>query len=241
MRVVGALLRASGLVLVVAAAGPAGIARAEAPVASFSWFPSAPHTGEPVYLASTATDATSPITSFAWDLAGGGAFGEAGPVITTTFSTAGTHAVRLLVTAADGSSSIAAATIQVTDPPAGVLLPFPVVRVVGNVLRSGLKIRLLSVEAPPGASISVACRGRGCPLSSERQAATTTSIEAVTLRFHRFERLLPAGVVLEVRVSKAGRVGEYTRLLIRHQRTPIRLDECLDPAGITPMRCPSGG
>jgi PKD domain len=240
MRVVGALLRAAALAYVFGALGSVGGASAEAPVASFSWFPSSPHTGEPVSLASTATDATSPITSFAWDLAGGGAFGEAGPVITTSFSAAGTHAVRLLVTAADGSSSIAAAAIQVSDPPAGVLLPFPVVRVVGNVLRSGLKMRLLSVEAPPGASISVECRGRGCPLSSERQAATSTGVEAVTLRFHRFERLLRAGVVLEVRVSKPGRVGEYTRLVIRHYRPPLRLDECLDPAGITPMRCPTG-
>jgi PKD domain len=220
--------------------GSVGSASAEAPVASFSWFPSSPHTGEPVSLASTATDASSPITAFAWDLAGGGAFAEAGPVITTTFSSAGSHAVRLRVTAADGSSNIATETIQVSDPPAGVLLPFPVVRVVGNVLRSGVKIRLLTVEAPPGASISVECRGRGCPLKSERRIATSSSVEAVTLRFHRFERRLPAGVVLEVRVSKAGRVGEYTRLLIRHRRPPLRLDECLDPAGITPMRCPSG-
>jgi hypothetical protein len=60
----------------------------------------------------------------------------------------------------------------------------------------------------------------------------------VTLRFRRFEHSLPAGVVLEVRVSKVGQIGEYTRLLFRHHRPPARVDECLDPAGIMPMACP---
>jgi hypothetical protein len=59
------------------------------------------------------------------------------------------------------------------------------------------------------------------------------------LRFRRFERALPAGIVLEIRVSKIGEIGKYTRLLIRHRRPPTRLDNCLDPAGILPMTCPS--
>jgi hypothetical protein len=176
----------------------------------------------------------------AWDLAGSGAFDQIGPVISTTFSAPGSHTVRLRVTAADGSSSIASAPIQVKAPPAGLLLPIPIVRIVGTALASGFKLRLLAVEAPPGARITASCRGRGCPVKYEIQVAPPTSVGAVTLRFQRFERALPAGVVLEVRVSRAGQIGGYTRLLIRHRRPPTRLDECLDPAGILPMPCPAG-
>jgi hypothetical protein len=147
--------------------------------------------------------------------------------------------VRLRVTAADGSSSIGAEAIPVTVPPAGVLLPVPIVRIVGTSLASGFKMRLLSVEAPPAAGITITCAGRGCPVRSESQIATSTGVGAVTLRFRQFERALPAGVVLEIRVSKIGEIGKYTRLLIRHRRPPTRLDDCLDPAGILPMTCPS--
>src|SRR5207302_3388860 len=124
--------------------GPVAGAIAESPVASFTWFPASPHTGEPVLLASTSTDATSPIVGVAWDLVDSGAFAEVGPVVSTSFSAAGSHTVRLRVIAADGSSSVAAAAIQVVARPAGVLLPIPVVRIVGSVRALGFKLRLLS-------------------------------------------------------------------------------------------------
>jgi hypothetical protein len=234
------LVNGTALAVLAVAMGPAAGAIAGSPVASFTWFPASPHIGEPVSLASTSTDATSPIVGAAWDLGGSGVFEEIGPLISTTFSAPGSHTVRLRVTAADGSSSIAAAAIQVAPTPAGLLLPIPVVRIVGSVRALAFKLRLLSVEAPPGARITVSCRGRGCPLRAESQVARSTSVEAVTLRFRRFERPLPAGVVLEVRVSKIGQIGEYTRLLFRHHRPPARVDECLDPAGIVPVACPAG-
>jgi hypothetical protein len=233
------IVRATAVAVVACGMGSAARAMAESPAASFLWYPSAPQTGESISLASTSTDLSSPITNFAWDLTGNGTFVEAGPVTTTTFAAPGEHVVRLRVTAADGSSSIGTETIQVTVPPAGVLLPVPIVRIVGAASASGFKMRLLSVEAPPGAGITIACAGRGCPVRSESTIATSTGVGAVTLRFRRFERALPAGVVLEIRVSKIGEIGKYTRLLIRHRRPPTRLDNCLDPAGILPMTCPS--
>ena len=239
-RLMRLLVQAAVLAVLVVAMGPVAGAVAGSPVASFTWFPASPQAGEPVSLASTSTDATSPIVGVAWDLADNGVFEEIGPVIGTSFSTLGSHMVRLRVIAADGSSSIAAAAIQVAAPPPGVLLPIPIVRIVGSVHAFGFKLRLLSVEAPPGARITVSCRGRGCPVRAESRVAASTSVEAVTLRFRRFERALAAGVVLEVRVTKTGQIGEYTRLLFRHHRPPARLDECLDPAGITPVACPTG-
>ena len=58
------------------------------------------------------------------------------------------------------------------------------------------------------------------------------------LAFHRFERQLRAGVVLEVRVFKAGRIGKYTRFSIRKHRLPTRLDECLASTNPKPIGCP---
>src|SRR5207249_9243280 len=103
-RMSGASLTARAVLALAAAAAssPAG-ANAEPPAASFLWFPAAPLTGEPVSLASTSTDATSPIAAWAWDLAGNGTFQQGSSVITTTFSAPGRHVVRLVVIAMDGS------------------------------------------------------------------------------------------------------------------------------------------
>jgi hypothetical protein len=46
-------------------------------------------------------------------------------------------------------------------------------------------------------------------------------------------------VTLEIRVSKPGEIGKYTRFRLRRGRLPERVDMCLDPAGIKPLVCPS--
>src|SRR5436189_20404 len=91
-------------------AGPAPGAAPGPPVASFRWFPPVPIVGQTVALVSSSTDASSPITAFAWDLAGSGPFKAAGPVVNTSFSAPGRHALRLRVTDARGVSSIASET-----------------------------------------------------------------------------------------------------------------------------------
>lgn len=234
LRRLAAVLLLAGVLSAVGAAG----AMAEAPSATFVWFPPSPAPGEPVSLVSASIDPSTPITAFAWDLAGIGTFTEGGPVASTSFSTPGPHLVQLRVTAADGSSSVAADVIQVSSPPPGVLLPIPIVRMVGTESATGMRVRLLSVEVPPGARAEVACRGRGCPLSLESKVASVASAGAVTLRFGRMETRLRAGVVLEVRVSESGRIGKYTRFAIRRHRPPARTDRCLEPGGIVPVACP---
>jgi PKD repeat protein len=67
---------------------------AAVPVASFTYAPSAPLTGEIVTLTSTSTEATS----IGWDLDGDGACDDAsGPVATQTFPAAGTYPIRICV------------------------------------------------------------------------------------------------------------------------------------------------
>ena len=210
-----------------------------APVASFAWLPAAPHTGQSVSLLSTSTDAVSPITAFAWDLAGSGAFQAGGQSITTSFSTPGNHVVRLRVADANGLSSVVAETIAVSSAQLSSMRPFPIVQIASTRTRSGVRLRLLRVQAASGALISVKCRGRGCPLKSQRLIAASAKAGVVAVTFRRFQRSLPAGVILEVRISKPGQIGKYTRFAVRRSALPARSDSCLDPAGVKPMACPS--
>jgi hypothetical protein len=209
------------------------------PHASFTWFPSAPHTGETISLASNSSDPDSPLRAYAWDLAGTGPFQAGGPVIATSFATPGKHIVRLRVTDAAGLANVVAETIDVTAPPPVLMQPFPIVRIAGSLTADGVRVQLLSVQAPAGAKIAVRCRGRGCPSkAASRVARAKRGTGMALLEFRRFERSLHAGTVLEVRVSKPGEIGKYTRFTIRRGRAPRRVDECLDPAGVKPIACP---
>jgi hypothetical protein len=213
------------------------------PVASFQWFPSTPRVGEPVSLVSTSTDASSALTAFAWSVTGGAAFEAVGPTITTTFSTAGPHAVRLLVTDANGQSDVVTETITAVSPAPALMQPFPVVRIAGSASSSGAKISLLAVQAPIGASVSIACHGHGCPAKSRDTVSasgrTKSKAGLVLITFRRFERALQAGAYLQIRIYAPGQIGKYTRFTIRHGKLPSRVDTCLSPDGVKPMACPS--
>jgi hypothetical protein len=213
------------------------------PTASFTWLPRLPHTGEAVSFISTSTDFTSPLTGFAWDLSDNGPFGPfvpGGPAVTTTFSTPAEHVVRLRVTARDGLSGAVAETVRMSPPPPGVMTPFPTVRIVGRDTRKGVRVRLLAVRAPREARIAITCRGRSCPLKTIRAVAHGGRSRTASVRFHQLERFLPAPMVLELRISKAGEVGGYTRYQIRRGRLPLRRDSCLAAGGLAPIPCPTG-
>jgi hypothetical protein len=142
-------------------------------------------------------------------------------------------------------ASSVAETIPVTLPEATLMQPFPVVRIAGSETASGARVGLLTVQAPVGATVKAACSGAGCPVRAQSVLATPgkgrSKIRAgvVTIVLRRFERSLRAGVVLEIRVSKPGQIGKYTRFTVRHGKLPTRADMCLSPTGIKPIACPS--
>jgi hypothetical protein len=213
------------------------------PQASFHWFPVAPHTGEAISLVSTSTDDSSPIVGFAWSLSSNGAFDAGAPTLTTSFATPGAHVVLLRVTDGNGLSSVAAETIPVTPPAPILMQPFPVVRIAGSENASGVRVGLLTVQAPVGAMVNVTCHGPGCPARSQNVFATSgrskNKAGMVVIVLRRFERSLRAGAVLEIRVSKSGQIGKYTRFAVRRGKLPARTDTCLSPAGVKPIVCPS--
>jgi large repetitive protein len=214
------------------------------PSASFTWVPATPVVGQSVSLVSSSTDPSSAISSFAWDVAGNGQFAAGGPAMTTSFATAGTHSVSLRVTDANGLSSTATETVKVAAVAPKLMQPFPIVRIAGSETSYGVKVRLLTVQAPLGAKVSIACVGGGCKTKAESRVAkasskSTSRAGAVTLAFARFERPLKAGASLQIRVTQAGEIGKFTSFAIRRKRLPVRTDACLQPASSKPSGCPN--
>jgi hypothetical protein len=121
--------------------------------------------------------------------------------------------------------------------------PFPVVRITGKVSRKGAWIKRLSIRAPYGSTVTVRCRGRGCPF---RRATRTLALvgraktpsKTVTIR-KLARRLLHGGASVKVLVTRQGEIGKYTRFKIRRGRAPVRTDLCLAPGSTAPSECPS--
>jgi large repetitive protein len=222
---------------------PAPPAPPSPPVASFTWVPASPAVGQTVSLASNSTGVSSPLSGFAWDV-GGGQFVLGGPLMTTSFATPGAHVVRLQVSDSNGLSSVATRTIDVAAQALKLMQPFPIVRIAGSENASGVRVKLLTVQAPATTKVAVTCKGRGCKTKSESRVATASSKSrskagAIMLAFPRFQRALQAGAVLQIRVSKAGEIGKFTSFTIRRNKLPVRVDACLRPTSSSPSPCPS--
>ena len=94
----------------------------------------------------------------------------------------------------------------------------------------------LSVRGvPPGAAVSLHCRGRGCP--GKRRAVTVSkSGKADVHRVLRHRRLRP-GTRLELWVTRADMIGKVVRFHVRRGKTPTWRVLCLPPGARSPARC----
>jgi PKD repeat protein len=240
------------------------VAQDPGPTPGFEYSPANPLTDDVVVFSSTSTPSQGSITGVEWDLDGDGTFDDAtGNEASRAFASAGDHLVQMRVTQTNGLQSVAFAHIEVAERPAppppplppngpgadpggssapitplapalrpARMRPFPVVRIAGVVLARGAQIQILSVRAPRGAQVLVRCRGRGCPVGAVARTSATRVV-----RIRRFERRLAAGVTLELFVRQAGKIGKYTRFLIRAGKPPARIDRCLIPGRPRPVRC----
>lgn len=129
-----------------------------------------------------------------------------------------------------------AGDLAVVDGATPLMMPFPSVRIAGQLLPWGARVRLLTVTAPPGAVVTARCRGEGCPLRWLRRRS-----RAQPVRIRGLERRLIAGIRVEILVRQRGFVGKYTRFRIRNGvRPPLRDERCLLPGRRTPVRCSIG-
>jgi PKD repeat protein len=222
------------------------------PNAAFQTFPATPIAGQPVQFVYTPTE---PIEAIGWDLNGDGVFDDGtGQIATTTFAQPGVHAVSLQVSDIQEPPARSTTTqlVRVVAPAgpvragaaaARLMSPFPVVRITGKVSRKGALIKRLSVRAPYGSTVSVRCRGRGCPF---RRATRTLALagraktpsKTVTIR-KLARRLLRGGASVKVLVTRQGEIGKYTRFKIRRGKAPLRTDLCLAPGSTAPSECPN--
>jgi hypothetical protein len=107
--------------------------------------------------------------------------------------------------------------------------PFPVVRIKGLLVAGGAQVTLLRVTAPRGSKVVVRCRRPGCPLRRAHPAVG---------RLRPFERFLPAGVRITIRVWRPGRIGKHVRIRIRDGKAPARRDSCVLPGRKRATTCP---
>jgi len=209
------------------------------PVAGFAYSPRKPRAGELVEFVSSAVDPEGNLKEQRWDLDGDGEFDDArGDEVLYTFAKAGTQTVRLRVEDAAGGSAIRERDIAVgkgQKARPGFLRPFPIVRIAGEVRQRGALVRLLTVRAPRRARVRLRCKGRGCPARVRRE----TVGKRRRIRFEGFERMLRAGIKIEIFIRKPDTIGKYTRFRIRRGASPSRRDRCLLPGVRKPRRCPS--
>jgi PKD domain len=224
-----------------------------APVASFLPVPADQAPGKPVTLYSNSYDPDGFIVSYAWDLDLDGAFDDAaGSSAVLTVPPGGTYTAGLRVTDDSGASSTLALTRSRGSPLGGsslrLMSPFPVVRVSGVLKRRGIKLRLLSVSAPAGATVRVRCNGRGCAFRARTKTVGTRTLRkpgragtSAVVRIRRLgRRVLQVGTTVRVYVTSPSSVGKYTRLRVRRGKPPARIDRCVLPSAERPAACPSG-
>jgi hypothetical protein len=195
------------------------------PTATFTVVPSQPVAGEAVVLTSTAFDPDGPIITQTWDLDGDGAFDDHnGEAALYSWPKAGTFPVALRVTDRNGASAIGRVSVVVAKKPLKRFKRTPLVRVVSRPTSTGVHLDLFTVSASKGVKIGVRCRGGGCPY---KRASTTSKGNIVTLR--KLRRSFKAGAVIEIRVTKDGYIGKFTRIRIHAGRRPGRVDCRLEP------------
>jgi PKD repeat protein len=221
-----------------------------APVASFDYRPAAPIADQQVTFFSTSDDPDKNIETVEWDLNGDGNFETAGSSVAGSYPT-GSFNISIRVTDTEGSFSIATQTVVISSPPPPtqapqissegpqlrLLNPFPIVRMSGRIGRAGTRFRVVSVNAPVGASVTVRCQGRGCPFKASTRSAKASRV----MRIRKLEqRLLRAGALIRIFVTKPGAIGKYTSIRVRSGKPPRRSDRCLMPDNSKkPVKCPS--
>lgn len=90
----------------------------------------------------------------------------------------------------------------------------------------------LKANAPQGARLAFSCTRRKCSLPRER------TVTRAGLRAYLRGRSVPDGARLELRVSRAGHIGNYFAWPVRNGRLGRVLTRCMEPASARPRaRC----
>jgi len=96
--------------------------------------------------------------------------------------------------------------------------------------------RLAVLNVPAGGTVTVSCRGRGCPKLKKKSTTTTKAIRRLNLLKPFRGKKLRGGAKLELRITKPGFVGRVVRYTINAKAVPRTDTLCLLPGakGATP-------
>ncbi len=197
------------------------------PSASFTSTPKTPTAGREVTFASTATDPDGPIVKQEWDLDGDSRYDDAqGAVATTTKLKKGKRSVRLRVTDSKGATSSVVKSIQVRARP--LKAPVDVKRSLGYIREPwGAKLVVLIVRVPSKTTVTVSCKGRGCPSQKMRKRSRK---RPATLNFAGVKASVRAGAKLTVITTRPGHTAAYDIYTIRgNNQRPVIREGCKPP------------
>ena len=91
-------------------------------------------------------------------------------------------------------------------------------------------------RAQAGSTVELRCSGRGCPFKIKRRAVRRDRATLVLNKpFGRAK--LRRGARVEVRVTKAGTIGNLARYTVRPGKAPVRVDRCLRPGSRRAASC----
>ena len=124
-----------------------------------------------------------------------------------------------------------------SEPPADTNLsfikPFPVIRIKGRFKGTRTTLTRVTVKTPRGTRVRIRCSGKGCAFKRKAVAARLIGLRSL-------RRTYRPKATIEIRVTKAGKIGKYMRLRTRRGKAPVRSDRCLMPSKTKPVRCPAG-
>jgi hypothetical protein len=113
---------------------------------------------------------------------------------------------------------------------------FAVVSSSWSVTRRGARARRLTVrEAPPGAQVTVLCRGsRSCPF--RRRELAVNGEGTVVLR-RLFPHRLRPGTGLEIHITASNMIGRVVRYRVKRGEVPVGRTLCLPPGASEAAKC----
>jgi hypothetical protein len=123
-----------------------------------------------------------------------------------------------------------------SEPPPATTLsfikPFPVIRIAGRFKGTRTTLTRVTVRTPRGTRVRIRCSGKGCAFKRKAVAAKLISLRSL-------RRTYRPKATIEIRVTKAEKIGKYMRLRTRRGKAPVRSDRCLMPGETKPVRCPT--
>lgn len=206
------------------------------PEASFRVTPAKRYVGDELTFSSTSDDPDDRLTKQEWDFNSDGRYDAEGRVVSRKLKK-GKHRVTLRATDSRGASADATQVIEVKAKP--LRNPLDLNSTVSYIPRAwGMSLVGFTVRVQANTSVSVACKGPGCPRGTFHQR---TKKNGGVLTFRGMKGNLRVGAKISIVFTRPGHITGWNTITIRgDERRPRRFEGCKLTRAKTAKRCPSG-